>query len=247
MAEDTYILEIPIKREKWAKSFYWGYTHKAPQPLIAMRDSFLHPEEEEVYQQFASKLKQESFIQGRYIAKKVISKFFSLTDPCSFKVMPGIFHQPVVYLPAHDPPAISISHSFGQAHCIVYPREHPMGIDVETISPDNAEHIKSQTTASERKLITSTEPKSLAFTRLWTIKESLSKVLNTGLFTPMELYEVEQIQNNEGYTESHFTYFHQYKSISFTIKDSIISLSIPKNSHFDIKYIFENMLNKLNH
>ncbi len=71
-----------------------------------------------------------------------------------------------------------------------------MAIDIETINSDKDDTILTQLTDNEQKLAASLLS-SPSLQLLWTIKESLSKVLKCGLTVPFELLEVESITQQE--------------------------------------------------
>jgi hypothetical protein len=68
---------------------------------------------------------------------------------------------------------------------------------------------------------------------MWTIKEALSKVLKTGMMTPMEIYQVNAIDQvlYNGFCVSTFTYFSQYKALSFPWKNTLCSIILPKETN----------------
>nr|WP_262919035.1 4'-phosphopantetheinyl transferase superfamily protein [Tunicatimonas sp. TK19036] len=106
-----------------------------------------------------------------------------------------------------------------------------MAIDIEKLKMENPQHISSQTTDHERRLLSiAGENEAHFYTRLWTIKEALSKVLTTGLMVPLEIYQVEDITYKNGYTVSTFTNFEQYKAISLIYASWVCTLVLPKNT-----------------
>lgn len=57
----------------------------------------------------------------------------------------------------------------------------------------------------------------VAYTLLWNIKESLSKIIKTGLMIDFKILELESIELENGYHVGYFKNFPQYKSVSLII------------------------------
>ena len=110
-----------------------------------------------------------------------------------------------------------------------------MGIDIERVADKNKNVLASQMLNSELKLIKQVSFSTISgLTLLWTIKESLSKVLKTGLTTPLTIYSVSQIKRVNNSFISQFVNFPQYKVISWILDQYVVSICLPKNTSIDL-------------
>ena len=227
-------INIPLERKNWTSTAYLGVLGTRGCRQLEM-EKFLHTSEQEVLNRFRYGPRQRSFLSGRYVAKKVLSKFLGEPDLTKIIIKPGIFNQPLLNYAIPDPPGFSISHSLSYTSCLVFPQEHPMGIDIET-SPNNAaESIAPQLTDREKKMIKYTRlGEDVFYVKLWTIKEALSKVLTTGLTAPMNIYEIAEIHQDGQFYFSTFKNFSQYKAITFALRGNICSFVLPQKTKCDL-------------
>ncbi|MGD1894981.1 MAG: 4'-phosphopantetheinyl transferase family protein [Cyclobacteriaceae bacterium] len=164
-------------------------------------------------------------------------------DIKAIAVVKGIFRQPLVNYTKHPIPNISLAHTEGIGACIIFSREHPMGLDLEFPKNESLESIAQTTTPNEKILRTESLESDLSFyTRIWTAKEALSKVLGTGLTTPLHVYEINQLVVKKDYTISYFKNFTQYKAISFWVGQFICSIVLPKMTEcYPSTWIFDRL------
>lgn len=234
----TEIKPVSLVREEGHFQACLGFSYLPSPELHNTKEQFLHEKEIALLKDMPAAKRQNSFLHGRYIAKKILTKYFNEPDPRRIFIKPGIFQQPIIEYPSFNLPQVSIAHTDCLAACLVFPLEHPMAIDIELISASAKEHIASQLTASEIKLFaTAREDESSFYTRLWTIKEALSKVTKTGLMTPLAIYEIDYIDYFNNYTVSFFKNFSQYKAISFLKGGNICSIISPKNTSLNFSKI----------
>jgi phosphopantetheinyl transferase len=203
--------------------------------LLSLKDSILHPDEHVYFNTLSAPKRQHSYLHGRYTAKQAAKVF--CPEPARIKITAGIFQQPVLEIPGVSNLQLSLSHTDNWCGVVVFPEAHPMGIDVEMITPEIHETINGIITEEERRLLPGLQE---AIARpmlpgadmalLWTMKEALSKTLRTGLMTPLQVYEVNYIIHIDGVTEAHFTNFAQYKALSWLSGDHAWSIVLPKNS-----------------
>jgi 4'-phosphopantetheinyl transferase len=148
----------------------------------------------------------------------------------------GIFNQPLIKYAAEDIPEITITHSNGTAVAIACQAGHIMGIDIEKLSPDKTDALKSQLTENEINIAKESGLNSATtFNQIWTIKEALSKALKCGLTTPFKLLEISKPElKTPGKITCYFKNFGQYKGYSWAINDYAFSIVLPKKSSLKI-------------
>jgi phosphopantetheinyl transferase len=228
------IFELCLVRDLHIYKGYVGFTQLTPEILLSAKEHFLQPGEITIYENLKSDRRRRSFLQGRFIAKQVVTAYVEEEKLTSIGIKPGVFNQPLVSYESSATPLISIAHSDSYAICLAFSDEHPMGIDLERIDSMAKVNIGSQMTRAE-KTLNPGEDENTFYTRLWSIKESLSKVLKTGLLIPLEILEVASLQVCAGYTVSNFTNFPQYKALSFCWDNHTCSITLPRETNSDIQ------------
>lgn len=83
------------------------------------------------------------------------------------------------FLPGHPDVHFSISHCRQAAGCLVSDR--PCGLDIERIRPLREALVRHTMNSAEAETILSAPCPELMFTRLWTRKEAVLKLLGTGI------------------------------------------------------------------
>lgn len=201
-------------------------------------DKLLHPQEKAHFDMLQFERRKKSFALGRISAKKAISDFLNEDDPRNILIQSGIFNHPVIGYPGNSNAQVSITHCDDLGASIAFKETYPMGIDIEKVNSENLEVISSQLTREEVDLLQALPyPHEEMLTLLWTAKEALSKVLKTGLMTPLNVYEINEIIFNDSYYTSMFKNFGQYKTISFSLGCYICSIAYPKNTDMDINLL----------
>ncbi|HEX8531719.1 MAG TPA: 4'-phosphopantetheinyl transferase superfamily protein [Cytophagales bacterium] len=225
------VLPLHLTRPEGAWRAWLGILAPPGRGLPADPGTFLNGAERAVYEAFAHPGRRQAHLAGRYLAKQVLGAYLGEAHPERIGIGVGVFGQPLVAYPGDPAAAVSIAHAHGWAAALAFHAGHPMGVDLERVTPGAKAVIAPQATGYERRLYQPGEEEEAVFyTRLWTVKEALSKVLRTGLLTPLQLFEVEAIHRVPGGTESTFRNFMQYKALSFACKDQICTLVLPRNS-----------------
>lgn len=234
----TEVNPVSLFREEGHLQAWLGFSNVPATDLHHTKEEFLHEKEIALLKEMPAARRQRSFLHGRYIAKKTLMPYLHEPDARRILIKPGVFQQPIIEYPAFNLPVLSIAHADSLAACLVFPQEHPMGIDIELISASAKEHITSQLTASEIELFAiGREDESSFYTRLWTIKEALSKVMRTGLMTPLVIFEIDSIEYYNTHSVSFFKNFSQYKAISFLRRGNVCSIVLPKYTKINITNI----------
>ncbi len=239
----TSIIKLNLRRKNWqGTAFLRLSAPNAYNKLLA--ENYLHKSEYAIFNGFEYEARKKSFLQGRYVAKETLSHFLQEPDLKKIIVKSGVFNQPMLNYPIAEPPGFSISHSHGGTCCLVYPQEHPMGIDIQSMVDNATEAIDSQLTNHEKMLSRSScMSDDYFYIKLWTVKEALSKVLTTGLTSPMEIYEIDEISKKGQFYFSTFKNFTQYKAISFIWAGNICSFVLPLKTKCDL----DDLINYINH
>ncbi len=199
---------------------------------------FLSPSETKRWKELPSAKRQFSYLCGRIAAKNALRRLLPSVDPRSIDIEQGVFAQPVVSSAAAHGLQVSISHTEGIAGAIAFPEKHPMGLDLETICPEEDHTIRSQLTEKEIKKhqeLPYAGP--VAYTLMWTIKESLSKVLKCGLTTPFSVLEIDTINYDGPVLVSTFSNFAQYKGLSVILDDLVLSIVLPKQTDLKLEFL----------
>ena len=232
----TWIFNIQLTHKNWQSKAIFGISSMSTDLLYQQKESFLHQEELKYLAHCHLEKRRSQFLQSRKLSKSLLSSLLKETNPTKIHIKSGVFNQPLVTYPCVTNPAISISHSGNCSACIVCSSTHPMGIDIEEIKTNKKEIITSQLSKTEKELVkTLPNSNNITYLELWTAKEAISKVLNTGLMAPFELYEIDTVclwGNHTVYTFKNFT---QYKAISFEIKGNICSLVLPKKTNLSLE------------
>lgn len=199
------------------------------------KETFLHSEELDYFKTLSFEKRQKSYLLGKFCAKKALLLPLDEKVLSSILIRSGVFEHPVVVYPDPENHEISISHSGDWGAAIAYPAVHPMAVDIETIDPGRLKTIEAMLTSSEKDMIKKLPaPEAAGYTILWTIKESLSKILKTSRTAPFDIYEVKKLDYFENYLTSSFIKFGQYKATSFIFTDMACSIISPLKSEFDL-------------
>lgn len=198
---------------------------------------YLHPAEREYYESLKFEKRIRSFLIGRYAAKRAVAALTGETDLTKILIQAGIFTQPIVTLPGYYNIQVSISHCDHLGTALAFPEAHPLGIDIEKIHQDKNEVLERQMTPAEIELI-KTQPDSYEtmLTLLWTAKEALSKVIKTGLMTPMKIYEINKMEYHDHAYISYYKNFGQYKTISFKIGNYLCAIVHPMKTQLKMNF-----------
>nr|WP_262385056.1 4'-phosphopantetheinyl transferase superfamily protein [Priestia megaterium] len=120
-----------------------------------------------------------------------------------------------------------------------------MGIDIERISIERKAILRSQMTEREKDIIKSFPySEEVMLTLLWTAKESLSKILKTGLTIPLEILEVNMLEIKGNTVLGYFNNLFQYCVSSWVFDEYVCSIAYPKNTLLSLE-IAQDVLNKI--
>ncbi|WDF02024.1 4'-phosphopantetheinyl transferase family protein [Shouchella hunanensis] len=195
-------------------------------------NDYLSKQEHESLKEFKHSKRQYEYLIGRYVAKKSILPFLPNHTPKDITIKKGIFGQPIVSsVINYDNYQLSLTHTSNFAASLSYPEFHPMGIDLEVINPKNDKILNRVLTYKEKLLIekiSSNESEALSI--IWTVKESISKVLRTGLTVPLDLLAIKNVKQEEFQYICEFENFPQYKAVTWIFSPFILTICLPKNT-----------------
>ena len=176
--------------------------------------------------------RQRSYLLGRYAAKTALSAALSEPDLRAIEIERGVFEQPIVRYDRNSGWGVTISHTEELAAALAYPAGHPMGIDLEQIDRRQHETILSQLSEREIGWLSLHSAERFEFaSALWAAKESLSKVLRTGLMANIRVYDLAEfnvIDSREW--EGFFENFAQYKTRIWIGSKHVLAIAVPKRS-----------------
>lgn len=209
-------------------------------PDVRMKLSHvLSPEELQELNDYKYERRKNSFFLGRSSAKLAIQQIANGANPSGITVGKGVFGFPIVK-GIQERISVSISHCEELGISLAYPDEHPVSIDVETINEERASLIENYITEEEAKLIGQFCSHEMSAFLFWTAKESLSKLLKTGLTLDFKIMLIKSVEEvSSGIYVSTFSNFPQYKSVTFKVKNMVCSIGLPERSAFRLEDIFD--------
>ncbi len=207
--------------------------------LMPWRERYLAAEENRRWETLLAERRRFSLLAGRITAKLALARLRPNLVPAQVEIGEGVFGQPVVAKVAglH----VTISHADGIGGAIACPAEHPIGLDLETVRPELDRAITTGLTPAEHKLHRSLPlTASVGYAALWTIKESLAKILMCGLTTPLQVLEVATIDLSHLVLVSTFSNFAQYKALTLRRGRFVLSIALPKRTEVDLDFLRSN-------
>ena len=209
--------------------------------LVLLRDSryeckslrvhYLHSLENLQYERYTAPVRKQQFLWGRIACKMALELYWAnITN--EIQITNGVFGQPLVLHPLLANIHVSISHKKNIATAVGFREEHPMAVDVELYNASHSQTVISQCTDKELRM-TETLPEEYRHNFLWSVKESVSKALKTGLNTPFRLFEITRFQPSSlpVFTyESEMSNFGQYRILSLVEEGYVLSLAVPARS-----------------
>lgn len=226
--------KIPLKRENSNQTAAFSLV-QAPLSALENRLQFLHPTEITISKNHRFDARKKTYLLGRFASRAALSLLMPTEKLSSVSIGSGVFTFPIIE-GASGGLAVSITHCEDIGMAVVHPQGHPLAIDLEKVDPKQVEVVEPYFTTKEQNLILQTGlSKEVGYLLAWTIKESLSKVLRTGLTLDLKLLELQSIHRKGNHYESLFTNFGQYKTISYQIGTYVCSLVLPKFTTLELE------------
>ncbi|WP_169450914.1 4'-phosphopantetheinyl transferase family protein [Paenibacillus taiwanensis] len=192
-------------------------------------EEWLHPSEAAYLDKLRFVKRRQSYLAGRYAAKRAVAAWIGADIPLRcIAIGRGQFEQPIVTVNSYSNIQVSITHCDGGAAAIAFHEAIPLGIDMELIQQEKVDVLKSQLTASECNMVKQLPfAQAASLTLLWTAKESLSKVLKTGLTVPPHFYETVDVEASASSVNGRYAFFPQYRFLAFIAGPFVYAVTYP--------------------
>ena len=188
------ILNIKHLNESYTVSIH--FCKIAYSQLIDDSDAYLHLDEMDYLKTLKYERRIGSYLLGRYAAKKAVAALLGDNQLTKIQIKNGVFDQPLIL---HDSPQhihASLTHCDDLAAAIAFPEMLILGIDIEKINNSITRTVEPELTTSEKMFADRLSCSYASFIAIiWTLKESLSKAIKTGLTIPLQLLEVKDIED----------------------------------------------------
>lgn len=161
----------------------WVYWSSLDQDAVDGR-SFLSSEEEKIFSGFRFEPRRESYLSGRLVAKRLISRALKTDLPeRSISILNGPGGAPYAVIDGQRVPGVlSISHAGGQAAAAFTTVNIRLGLDLEQVRPRASAFVKDYFTEQEQALLgRHSADHDRDITLIWSAKEALLKALGIGL------------------------------------------------------------------
>ncbi len=200
----------------------------------------LHYHEHSQFGQLKFDRRRKSYLLGRLAAKQAVGALTGIQRMDTIWIDSGVFTHPVVKLEGHPNIGTSISHCNTLGIALAYPEAHPLGVDLELIDEARLDILEKHSTERERQFFAALGyNKPISYTILWTIKESLSKALRTGLTVDLKLLEIKSLIPSASFVQGEYTYFGQYKFFASYSDTYAVAVVLPKKTKTDLASFWE--------
>jgi 4'-phosphopantetheinyl transferase len=206
------------------------------QNLLPQVEQILSPEELNYFLPLPAERRKISFLCGRFVAKVALASLGKERELSGVRISTGIFNQPVVSRTSAHPVHVSISHSDNLACAAAFPLAHPLALDVEQVDPKKTDIMASQSHPDELKLCADLGvTRDASATLLWTAKEGISKVLQTGMTAPFEIFRINKVEcHSTNRFTGFFSNFAQYKFEAWHLGSTMLTFVLPKRTHMQL-------------
>ncbi|MBX7222218.1 MAG: 4'-phosphopantetheinyl transferase superfamily protein [Blastocatellia bacterium] len=148
---------------------------------IPSPEEWLSEREQSVWKQFRFEKRRTEWLAGRWAAKKLLSRAFE-GGQNNLEILAAPDGAPEVFTFGEKAPySLSLSHRNGYVLAAVNQEGHPIGCDLEVIETRSSAFIEEFFTTEEQQQIRSSKEADKLAIVLWSAKESVLKVMRTGL------------------------------------------------------------------
>ena len=221
------------RRETEIKAMLVALFDHGASSLPEFATEILGPTEAAYFSSIRFARRQQSYLFGRYAAKLALRDLIEEPDLKAIEIRRGVFEQPIVHCTGRQGWSVTISHAESLTVALAFPVGHPMGVDAERLDSARTDTILSQLSDQEMKWVEAAGKDRVEIsTALWTAKEALSKILCTGLMSPIQIYNLSEFRTiSPGTWEGLFHNFGQYKAKTWTGATHALSIVLPKRSN----------------
>jgi phosphopantetheinyl transferase len=226
------LLKLELERESGRQTACLLFVHTSKYAALSSRpESVLHPEELKYFHSLSALKRKKDYLLGRYAAKRALLSLSPTPSAPEIHIRPGVFQQPVVIGPGCEELSACITHSGAFAAAIAFPTGHPLGIDIEWHDNAVLETLKQHVETHELPPTELCTSEAERYIRVWTVKESLSKILQCGLTTPFSVLKLraDPIPNRRAWS-GEFENFSQYRFISLSSPKLSFALVHPRRT-----------------
>lgn len=189
---------LVLRRGDEERRAYFALAHESElASSAAPPESFLSEAECKLLGSLRFAQKRQGFLLGRLAAKRALGAMMAEPDVRHIDIRAGVFGQPLVCHPHADHAHVTVSHAHGIAVALAYPREWPMGLDLEGVGAEAATTIlgELQLSAAEQAWLASElVSAATACGVLWTAREALGKSMQIGLNCPLGILALDNIE-----------------------------------------------------
>lgn len=232
-----YTEQLMLKREDTVMKAAVSFVHAVCRDGAALDPKIFHSDECSYFESLLFQRRKSNFLLGRLSAKQAASVLLSEPNLYSIRVETGVFGQPLLRTAAVSGYQVSIAHCDDIGTAVVFPEAHPMGIDIERISPDRNKTMESQLTTSERERLEAVrglEEYAILLAVSWTVKEAISKILRTGFTASLQVLEINETSFHAGCFRSTFSHFPQYAAQSYRLGNYIFTIAAPRKTEWSM-------------
>tara|TARA_A100000171_G_scaffold28205_2_gene26328 strand:- start:201 stop:917 length:717 start_codon:yes stop_codon:yes gene_type:complete len=188
--------------------------------------SFLHPDERKELNSYTYNMRRHSFLLGRCAAKIAFNSYNACqTLESSFQVRNTLMGSPYFLNKQNH---LSLSHSGDYGLAMVGERDHSFAVDIEIKNSSN--HLSKEAfEPDEQKWLQCFDwSQDEVMLGLWSIKEALVKLIQTGLTVSMVTLEVKEVtQENKNRLKVKFKHFHSITGWIIKKENYILSICLP--------------------
>lgn len=208
--------------------------------IDSLANSYLHTQERQRRLTFEFPQRRDSFTIGRLAAKLALKCHLGDMSPNDIAIGSGVFHQPIIMGASVRccELGVSISHSDEICVAVIHHKGHPIGVDVEKLAAADVVPVLSDVDASLRQQFFKLSLNEYeAASILWVGRESLGKVLTTGMTVPPILYEPTSVlEAGAGFKLSYKT-FTQYQTQVMAIDKAWLAMTFPAQTRVDLGWV----------
>lgn len=208
--------------------------------IESLASRYLHIQEQQRRLSFEFPQRRDSFTIGRLAAKLALKCHLGDVSPNDIAIGSGVFHQPIVMGASVRccELGVSISHSDEMCVAVIHHKGHPIGVDVEKLVEADVAHVLSDVDAGLRQEFFKLSLNEYeAASILWGARESLGKVLTTGMTVPPKLYEPTSVTEVGPSFRLSYKTFTQYQTQVMAIDKAWLAMTFPAQTKIDFGWL----------